>query len=91
MKNLNTVYKKCLLSALGMIKNCPNNTRHASGYFGRHAHPGGLLFLFYCFIYFAQQYKYMVHAASNSTSHAFRKICAPWEVVFFPGARDAIL
>jgi hypothetical protein len=32
----------------------------------------------------------MVEAVLNSTSHAFRKICAPWGVIFFMGASNAI-
>lgn len=42
-------------------------------------------------------YKKCLHSASdmvedclNSTSHAFRKICAPWGVVFFLGASNEI-
>jgi hypothetical protein len=49
MKNLNTGYKKCLLSALDMVEDC-----------------------------------------ANSTPHAFRKICAPWGVIFFLGASSEI-
>ena len=32
----------------------------------------------------------MVETFLNSTSHAFRKICAPWGVIFFMGASNAI-
>ena len=39
------------------------------------------------FLHLAQD---MVEDTLNSTPHAFRKICAPWGVIFYPGASNAI-
>ena len=90
MKSVNTVYEKCLFSTLDMAKDRSNSTRHVSGYFGRHAHSGGLLFLFYCITFSLHQFQNMINTTTNSTPHAFRKICAPWGVIFFLGASNEI-